>query len=311
LSLHLNAGPADRFRDPKTFAAEHWYATRVGAHKWVASYRRFKEGLPPVHRPSAYAVPKPADKVEKRAVETKREREARLERGRAFVRLMRSKEKKEYGPHSFPLAAQVKAINAEKVETIIPGVGRMPWGEQSACEALKCFRVLELCEVAIWGEVLDETREALAEMSSAVEAFVVEREQAAAEKLRQEEERRAEDEQRRAEREQQRARADYTAASAVTPIRPAQESPVPRFRAPAARSFDLTGAHVPEPARMVTVPDPADPSKNMVLGRSIGPETYDPNHPDAVQFQRSSSPKDLPDHERYYRGEYYDGDPRY
>ena len=40
--------------------------------------------------------------------------------------------------------------------------------------------------------------------------------------------------------------------------------------------FDPTAAHVP---------DPVDPSKQMIVGRDVGPDTYDPNHPDAVQFQ--------------------------
>ena len=72
---------------------------------------------------------------------------------------------------------------------------------------------------------------------------------------------------------------------------------------------DPTAAHVPEPARMV-VPDPSDPSRRLIVTGDVGPATYDPNHPDAVQFQRSS-PEELPDHQKYYRGEYYDGDRRY
>jgi hypothetical protein len=40
--------------------------------------------------------------------------------------------------------------------------------------------------------------------------------------------------------------------------------------------FDPTAAHVP---------DPGDPSKQMIVGRDVGPDTYDPNHLDAVQFQ--------------------------
>jgi hypothetical protein len=52
--------------------------------------------------------------------------------------------------------------------------------------------------------------------------------------------------------------------------------------------FDPTAAHVPderEPARMVRFPDPADPSKTIIVGRSISPNDDDP---DAVQFQRST-----------------------
>jgi hypothetical protein len=76
--------------------------------------------------------------------------------------------------------------------------------------------------------------------------------------------------------------------------------------------FDPTAAHVPEEAK---------------AGRSIPvAEFYDPNHQDAVQFQRSTPTDptrgltiDDLDAERargdaarrYYRGEYYDGDRRY
>ena len=71
--------------------------------------------------------------------------------------------------------------------------------------------------------------------------------------------------------------------------------------------FDPTAAHVPEPARPVSFPDPSDPAGHMIVGHGGG---YDPNHPDVAQFQRST-PEELPDNQRYHRGEYYDGDPRY
>jgi hypothetical protein len=73
----------------------------------------------------------------------------------------------------------------------------------------------------------------------------------------------------------------------------------------------------------VRIPDPS----NDVAGNSIPvAEFYDPNHPDAVQFQRSTPPdptrgltiddldaehKRANDSRRYYRGEYYDDDRRY
>lgn len=111
---------------PRVYAAERWYGLRLNGQKYAASYRRDKEGLPLVHRPPVYASNKPADKVQKKAEEAKREHEARNERARVFVRLMRAREKKEYAPHTFRLHEAVKAALAEKVETIIPGVGRMP-----------------------------------------------------------------------------------------------------------------------------------------------------------------------------------------
>jgi hypothetical protein len=190
----------------------------------------------------------------------------------------------------------VKTILAEKVETIIAGVGRISWGEQVAREAMKCLRAMELCEGALWGEVLAETREALAEMLAAVEAFTAERERAAVEKLRQEEEQREAQERARRERE------GLMSAPVGKPVWQAQDAPISRFRKEGATAS-------PEAARMVYVPDPADPNRQMIVGHSIGPEDYDPNDPDAVGFMRSSPPK--PPERRYYRGPDYDGDPRY
>src|SRR5687768_18579601 len=52
---------------------------------------------------------------------------------------------------------------------------------------------------------------------------------------------------------------------------PTKEEAPPRSR------FYKEGATVsPEAARMVYVPDPADPTRRMVVGRSIGPEDAGP-----------------------------------
>jgi hypothetical protein len=175
---------------------------------------------------------------------------------------------------------------------------------------------LELCEPVLWGEVLPETRDALAELTAAVEAFDAERERLAAEKLREEEARRAEDERRRAEwLEKTRgeqvgwtpapARAE-TPGAPVSRFRKDPSAPVP----PNPMVFDPTAAHVP---------DPADPSKQIVVSPGVSVWDAKKHEParmagfvdDGPGFMRSEAPEKLPDHEKYYRGENYDGDPRY
>jgi hypothetical protein len=315
LTLYFNAAPGDRFRDPRVFASEHWFSERRNGRKWLAAYRRFKEGLPPVERKRLPAhASRPADKVGRKAEEAKREREALLDRGRTFTRLMRSKERKEFGPHSFPLAMQVKAIQDEEVETY--RTGGVPWGETVARKTSKCFRVVELCEVALWGAVLPETREALAEVSAALEAFEAERERAAEQKAREEAER-AEARAREMREYESRVRPVTSPAPVGTPASVMQAAPVSRFR--------KTGSGSPlEPARMVAFPSD-------VAGNSVGPDFYDPNDPADVGFMRNT-PETLDEPEdihtpgfirrgdekpspapasRYYRPAGYDGDPRY
>ena len=181
-------------------------------------------------------------------------------------------------------------------------------------------------EAFIYGATLPETLEKIEahergvrEAAERVEREKVEREERSKRERDEREERyrREREERERAQEARLSGSRRYEPAPVGTPAPSAVSSvPVSRFRrtdAPVPRSplvVDPAAAHVPEPARMVSFPDPADPAKQMIVGRSIVPEDYDPNHPDAVQFMRST-PEELPDRQRYYRGKYYDGDPRY
>jgi hypothetical protein len=186
------------------------------------------------------------------------------------------------------------------------------------------YSVMAEMEVFMWGAKSEETLNLIEDRR----AELMEQARATAERLerekveREERYRREAEECERQRQERLREMPQGTAARAASPIgtlgRDAQAAPVSRFRtsnAPVPHNpmvFDPTAAHVPEPARMVSFPDPADPFKQMIVGRDIGPDTYDPNHPDPVGFMRSSPPK-APDSpaRRYYRGSDYDGDPRY
>jgi hypothetical protein len=232
------------------------------------------------------------------------------------VEAAKARERKLYGPRSFPLVEHLLPLREDLPDFAHSYDGDQPRSiaERKALQLLAFARCMAECEKVLWGEVEPDTAREIEQRASEAETLAEARRREKRERAEREQLERAERERERLERSRGTLGAAGRAAPTAEPIRPTQESPVPRFRAPdapAPRSFDPTSAHVPEPARMVTFPDPADPSKRMIVGRSIGPETYDPNHPDAVQFQRSSSPEDLPDHERYYRGEYYDGDPHY
>lgn len=193
LRVYLTAGAEDRFRDPRVYAAEEWYPLIANGRKWLGSYRRALEAEPPVTpRRIIRATGDVRDAARKQAEAAARGREAVKTRAFAFMRRMRAEEKKRFGPHSFPLASEVRAIKSEEVRPSISRyrIGSSPsWAEQSAREASKCFRAAALCEAALWGGVLEETREALAELTPAVEAFDAERARKQAEREREERER--------------------------------------------------------------------------------------------------------------------------
>jgi hypothetical protein len=205
--------------------------------------------------------------------------------------------------------------------------------QQADDEELYRLLVMTKLEAFIFGETLPETLERIEAHERGVREAKEAREREAREREeRYERERREREERRRLEAEGRERAGEVVRPDGPQPVgtpgnEPADwlrrlgvsyETPAPgaRFRtdptAAVPRSsmvFDPTGAHVPEPARMV-VPDPANTSRQLVVTGDVRPATYDPNHPDTVRFMRLS-PEKLPDHQKYYRGEYYDGDPRY
>lgn len=207
---------------------------------------------------------------------------------------------------SAPTMAAIESARA--ASTSSPG--------QRSDEELYFLRVMAGLEPIIFGETLPETLARIEAHERKVrEAKEAHEREAREREERYERERREREERRRLEAEE-RERARQERAGVIVPRVVTPPAAVSRFRtdptAAVPRSsmvFDPTAAHVPEPARMV-VPDPADPSRQLIVTGDVVPATYDPNHPDAVQFMRST-PEKLPDHQKYYRGEYYDGDRRY
>jgi hypothetical protein len=282
----------ETYRDERAYAAQEWCAAR----QWVRLFRdppktrRAHIQRAPEQKPSKYARARAELKAE----------------ADELAKALRRRERKLYGPRTFPLVSVLKALSAECKTIESPHnpyagarVYRSP-DEKAAALALIFARKMAECERVLWGGVEPETAREIEARSAEVAAFDEKRE---AEK-REREERESRERAEREGRERERSEAMRPVTSPAPVVTPA---PVSRFR----KSPTGTTAS-PEPARMVYIPDPADPSGQIVVGRSVGPEqvTYDPNHPDAVQFMRST-PEKLPDHQKYYRGEYYDGDPRY
>lgn len=295
----------ETYRDERAYAAQEWWNARA----WV---RLLTSPLDEVRR--RVSARRGPDKPDKYA----QERAALKAEATELWKAEERRQRRLYGPRTFPLAATLRGLKAElkalNAPSYSPGFVRCDPAEQLARQVLIHARRMEACEVVLWGAVEPETAALIEARAAEVAAFDETRARAREENECAERERREETERRERERKERAAaqREGYPPPPASTPAPPRS-----RFRVdPAApvphnsMVIDPTAAHVPEAARMATFPDPADPSKRMVLGRSIGPETYDPNHPDAVQFQRSTA-EELPDHQRYYRGEYYDGDRRY
>lgn len=296
----------ETYRDERAYAAQEWWNARA----WV---RILTSPLDEVRR--RVAARKGSDKPDRYALE----RGALKAEAEELRKAEERRQRRLYGPRTFPLAATLRGLKAESkaldAPSYSPGFVRRTPAEQLARQVLIHARRMEACEVVLWGAVEPETAALIEAREAEVAAFDEARARVLEENERAERERR--EEAARRERERQERAAVQPGGYATPPAAPTPDAPRPRFRvdptAPVPRNpmvIDPTAAHVPEPARMVTFSDPADPSKRMVPGRSIGPETYDENHPDAVQFQRST-PEELPDHQKYYRGEYYDGDRRY
>jgi hypothetical protein len=283
------------YRDARAYAAQEWWTYRA----WV---RIFTE---PEHRRAVAARQQRPDKPDSYARE-RAELKAEADRLRkAEVR----RQRRVYGPRTFPLVATLRGLKEglKDLERLpySQGYVHYPAKEKIARQVLIYARCMEACELVVWGAV-DETTAARIEASAAgVTAFDKARAEEAAEKERAAVEReRLANEQREA-RERERSAREGWAAPVRTP-----EPVVPRLRF----RIDPTAAHVPDasgeqgsgPLPGFIAPSAPEPARMVRF-----PGDYDPNHPDAVKFQRSAPPEELPDYQKYYRGEYWDGDPRY
>jgi hypothetical protein len=203
----------ERFRDARVYAAEVWAIYRRAGQTWLATWREsvavatIAASAPPERRTPARPVTRAPNvwehKEQRRAAAERDERAALKERGLKFLRRMRAEEKRRHGPYAFPLAGDIKAILAEPYEPhLLPG-GPLcgdARSETTARRALQLYGAAELCELALWGEALTETRAALAELRPVVEGFDAER----ATKLREQEERKQREEAERQRREDER-----------------------------------------------------------------------------------------------------------
>jgi hypothetical protein len=203
--------------------------------------------------------------------------------------------------------------------------------EEARAEALKAddeelYRLLVMLKLEpyLFGDALPETREK-------IEAHEREKREAAEAREREERERKERWERERLEREERyRLEREARERARLQATEPAKESgawlrnyqpgePAPRSR------FIKAGVNIP-PNPMVFDPEAAQKPDVTSLAGKIVHEAYDPTHPDAVQFQRSTPADptrgltiDDLDSERargdaarrYYRGEYYEGDRRY
>ncbi|HEX8146585.1 MAG TPA: hypothetical protein VF591_05355 [Pyrinomonadaceae bacterium] len=311
----------ETYRDERAYAAREWWMCRA----WV---RVFTE---PEHRRALTArQQQKAAKPDAYA----RERAELKEEADRLTKAEERRQRREYGPRTFPLVATLRALKAElkdlDVRPYTTGYGRPSAAEKLARQVLVYARCMAACELVVW-DAVDEMTAAMIEARAAeVTAF----EDARAEKEREEAERLREAAEQRATREGERAAGDgFGDAPVRTPPADRDErmreiitqhstfdAPVPRFRKDPSAAvprnptvFDPEAAHVPDAPG--------------VTGNSIPVANfYDPNHPDAVQFQRSMPADPMRgltiddlDAERargdaarrYYRGEYYDGDRRY
>lgn len=234
LRLYWGKANGERFRDPRVYAAEQWFYLHRTALKFLERAR--PDAPPPKPKPYRNQLPgRRADvpKDQRRAEVEEAERKAVEERGRRFFRRMRVEEKRRYGPHTFPLYAEVKAVLGVKAERLFSFSGPEAYSSQVAFEALRHLRACALCEPVLWGKVLPETAEAIAEAEGLARPYFEEVE-------RRRVEREAREERERLERE---AREQRTRVARPTPaISVARVAPEP----PAGRP-DLKPVSIPNP----------------------------------------------------------------
>jgi hypothetical protein len=289
----------ETYRDERAYAAEQWWMCR----SWIQvfsdpEHRRKLEARQRAKqdKPDAYAR-------ERAVLKAEADRLAKAE-----VR----RQRREYGPRTFPLVSTLRELKAGlkdlERQPYTSGYVFYPQNEKLARQVLIYARCMEACELVLWGTVEPET-------AAWIEARMAEIAEFDARREREEKERR--------EREVRGGLAAHTApATRMSPppaseYRQEPEAPVSRFRTNGSavpRSslvIDPTSAHVPTDA----------------VGNSIPvADFYDPNHPDAVQFQRSTPPDPTQgltiadvtaEREQsrksrlYYRPDDYEGDRRY
>lgn len=193
----------ETYRDEKVFAAKrrtgYWWALNAlkdPPEQTAQPYRRGQDKKPTRHE---------------------RERAALKEQAEKLVADAKAREKKLYGPRTFPLAARLEELEkAAKVDEWLPGYsGKRSDAEVEALKCLALARCMEACELVLWGEADPETLSEIEARTVEAEGFERERE----------EKRRAEGEEKR-RREEERERQRLEAVRRQNPA-PVQLDPLP------------------------------------------------------------------------------------
>lgn len=307
--LWAHTRDGETYRDERAYAAEQWWMARA----WV---RIFTE---PERRAAALTRLRERQRQAQKPDRYTREREELKAEAAALQKAEARRQRRLYGPRTFPLAATIRALKGElkalEVGPYTTGYGRHSAAEKAARQILIQARRMAACEAVLWGAVEPETAALIETRAAEVAAFETkraERDREQAEALRE-----AVEKQRGANaRFSPPERGDFS-----RPAEPERAAPHGHAKDPGERLLEIIGQHSPAAAyqRGDSIPlgefyDPKHPEAAHV------PEAYDPNHPDAVQFQRSTppdptrglKPKDVGagarGGRRYYRGEFFDGD---
>ncbi len=213
--LFQNAEWGAQYRNERVFAATYWLVYQRTLKKWRAGYWAI-EKVEARNRVKEQQCQQQRYEKKKQS-RYAREREELKEKAFSFLDKMREKEEKGFAPHTFPLAAEIEAIEKPDTLGFIPGTyQRMEHKEVIARKVLYAVQVVRVCERVLWSKVLPETQTAIEELSSIIHSYEDDR----ARKAREEEEETARQE---AEREQQRLEREAAVRPPVVE-RPAYQS---------------------------------------------------------------------------------------
>jgi hypothetical protein len=239
LRLWYHKYDGETYTDERAYAAQLWWGFR-----WEKqATEEFDDDAP---RPAAnsdyrgnYGRGRQERPKESQAVRARRELK---EEADSIVRKARAREKRLYGPRSFPLEETLKGLRGDcqryaHLHDEEDGYRARSAAEVKARRLLAYARCMEACELALWGEVEEETARALETLPAEIERLA---EVGRAEKREKEERERRE----REERERQRL-------ERLGIARPAPTTP----QAEASPSIEeIIAARYPSPARHSETP---------------------------------------------------------
>src|ERR1043165_751952 len=177
----------ETYRDERAFAAKRWWA-----YRWIVQGSLY---------PAPYRPPAP----ERKPTRHERERALLKEQADRLEKDAKEREKRLYGPRAFPLVAMLEGI-AEGLKELerkpyTPGFVYYRAEEKRARQLLIYARLMEACELALWGEARPDTLGEIEARSAEVSAFEETRGRGKREKEEKERREREERERQRLERE--------------------------------------------------------------------------------------------------------------